>query len=140
LKGAISKTGRDAKENQVPGPGAYFSMKYGIPEQKTVHYSFNRKVRNTDIKEPKKDYDGAAYYKLKSDGNKKIYAKGFTLKATCLHVSEDHHKKHFPGVGRYQTKNALEKTTQCKEGPSFLVPQVDCMSLETIKRYYAAKK
>ena len=101
LKGVLPKTGRDTKEEQVPGPGAYFSMKYGIPEEQTVNYSFPRKLRNTDIEEPKPDYDGAAYYKLKSNGNRKIYPKGYSMKDTWLHVSEDLHKKNFPGVGSY---------------------------------------
>ena len=71
-KGVFSNTSREKKQNTNPGPGTYFNLKYGVPDetQKTEadQFSFNRKERKTEIEKPKPDYDGSAYYKLKYTG------------------------------------------------------------------------
>lgn len=131
-KGIIPKAERETQTSNVPGPGTYFTLKYGVPEAAKTEYTFKRQVRNTAIKAPKPDYDGSAYYKLKNTCKKNIYLKGFSFRDTILHVSEDHHKKTFPGVGHYNSQSAFAKTTQAADAPSYTFSRQDLMSLDTI--------
>ena len=111
-KGVFSNTDREKKPNTVPGPGTYFNLKYGVPDEtqknQADQFSLNRKERKTDIEPPKADYDGSAYYKLKYTGKMVRYQKGFTLRDSLYHISEDHHKKNFPGVGYYNAVQAFD--------------------------------
>ena len=76
-------------DNKVPGPGQYIKI-LGTGEPKG--FAFGRKVRNTDIKPPLPDYNGASYYKEK--GGKKIhYMPGFSFRNSGSLDKEEGTKK-----------------------------------------------
>ena len=128
----FDRSKRNNLVNKNPGPGFYFqnTQQYKPPETQADRYTFPRTQRVLMGDQTKPDYDMSVFYVDKGPGIKPKIG-GYTISNTGgTDGAADPSKKHYPGVGNYETRHAYEKTTFNKRGPQYTVPEEGSYSIE----------